>query len=218
MDISYLKKDLEAVLDSYPKLSFSWNKKHKYIFLSGDLDICDVNGDYWETFNVLIVTDWVKYPHSVPSLIEKSKKLPRNKDRHISEEGICCVEVTHILLKEAQNGISFFDFLTKWVYPFFANQLYYEEEKDYANGDWKHDFDGIFQFYQEELNLKDPNLILSFLEAIVNNLLPKRNALCLCGQKKSKRCHHNLAIDFLSMLPKEQLLEDINGFRTFPKT
>ena len=213
MNISYLKKDLDAVLDSYPKLSFNWSEEHKSISLSGDLDICDFNGDYWDTFNVFIVTDWEKYPYSAPILIERSEKIPRRRERHISEEGVCCVDVNHKLLREAQKGISLLGFLTKWVYPFFANQLYYEEEKDYANGDWKHDFDGILQFYREELNLYDSPLILTVLKAIVSNSLPKRNELCLCGKKKSKRCDHNSAIDFLSKLPKEQLMEDIHNFR-----
>lgn len=211
MNKKLLLKHLLEVEESFPKLHFKWSDDLKSAILHGDLDICDKKGAYWDTFNIMVVVG-SKYPFSVPVLIERSEKIPREDSRHISKEGVCCIDMDHKLLHEVRKGININEFLKNRVYPFFSNQLFFEENEEYANGEWDHQFDGIKQFYSTELNLKDPKLIIDVLTKILTNNLPARNDKCICGSTKHKLCHHMNSIEFLKQLPKRRLTKDLEGF------
>jgi len=88
------ERDFIEVANSFPKLEASWNAKLKMWLITGELDICDIKGVYWNTFNIVIAVPQ-NYPYCVPIVIEKSILIPRDIDWHISEEGICCLDVSH---------------------------------------------------------------------------------------------------------------------------
>lgn len=204
--------DIKKVTDRFPKLKSRWNGQHEVWILEGDLDICDTGGVYWETFNVIILLD-KKYPYSVPLVIEKSEKIPREEGRHISKSGVCCLDIEHRLLYMAQRGITILDFITEKVYPFFANQLYFEDKGCYAGDEYSHRFQGVQQFYSEELNIVNAEQAILFIEAIVTRKLPRRNQLCPCNSKlKFKKCHQT-SVEFLIQVGVDQLKKDLTEFR-----
>lgn len=206
-----LTLDLEEVKLYFPKLGF-FVKDKKY-YLKGDLDICDSSGVYWDTFKVGIAIP-EDYPYGVPLVLEISEKIPRESSRHISKDGLCCVDIDHELLYLARRGLKLVDFIRDKVYPFFANQLYFEEnDGKYANGEYKHNFHGVRQFYSERLSLTEPAICVQFLERLVANNLPKRNDPCLCSSgKKYKRCHEE-KMEFLKSVGMEKLKADLDQFR-----
>lgn len=204
-----LKHDLEEVKSLFPKLVYCTSKDLRA--LKGDIDICDSNGQYWDTFKI-VVTIPENYPYGVPILLELSEKIDREDDRHISKNGICCIEITHELLYQAKRGIRMIEFIRDQVYPYLANQLYFDVEGDYANGEYRHHFDGIVEFYNQKLRLSDPNVIVSIIELIIENKLPSRNNLCPCGKEKYKNCHEK-ELEFLKTVGKDQLQEDLKGFK-----
>lgn len=204
-----LKHDLEEVKRLFPKLVYCTSDKLRA--LKGAIDICDSNGQYWDTFKI-VVTIPEKYPYAVPVLVEISEKIDREDNRHISKGGICCVEITHELLYKARRGIKMVEFIREQAYPYLANQLYFDLEGNYANGEYGHYFDGVVQFYAEKLKLSDPNLIILILNQVIENKLPHRNDPCLCGKGKFKNCHKK-ELEFLKTVGKAQLQEDLKGFK-----
>jgi len=207
----HIKQDLEDLVKRFPKLRYSYDEKQMRASISGMLEICDAKGNYWKSFNILI-TVGPGYPYEVPKLKEKSDNIPRQLDRHITKEGDCCVDIPHKLKLKASRGIRLTDFVLYDVYPFFANQLYFDEEHIYANGEWTHNFQGIREFYQEELGIINDESAISILVAILDKRIPERNDLCICGKKKFKKCHLD-AVRFLSCLGETRLREDLSGFR-----
>tara|TARA_B100001245_G_C22885193_1_gene425858 strand:+ start:1249 stop:1896 length:648 start_codon:yes stop_codon:yes gene_type:complete len=212
LDVKLFKKQFSDVEDRFPKLRYIWSEEFLSMVIIGKLDICDRKGVFWDSYDILLITG-KNYPFSVPILIETSKKVPHDEERHISKEGICCMDMDHKLLKVASKGIHLCQFILDYVYPFFANQLYYDQECEYADGEWSHHFEGIVEFYHQELQLSDPVLIVKFLEQLLTNSLPPRNSPCLCGSKKYKDCKCKQSIDFLKGLPTHRLQEDLEGFR-----
>lgn len=204
-----LKKDLEKVLSTFPKLKFCKNKNLN--FLKGEIDIFDSNGIYWDSFTIAIVIP-KNYPNAVPGVIELSKNIERIDDRHISEYGECCLDITHELLYQARSGIKIIDFIKNSVYPYFANQLFFLSQGKYANGEYAHHFNGVKQFYKEKLGLDDIPLIIKILELIIINKVPSRNSICPCGEKKIKYCHDS-QIEFLKSVGKTQIKSDLMEFR-----
>ncbi|MBI3134078.1 MAG: hypothetical protein HYZ14_05320 [Bacteroidetes bacterium] len=204
-----LDNDIKRIKECFPKLKYLGTKQSR-VFV-GDIDICDTQGNYWNTFRIKVVVP-AFYPFAVPTLFELSRNIKRKKSRHISEDGKCCVDVDHELLHWASRGISVYEFIKLKVYPFLANQLYYDSEKHYANGEYLHEFDGVRQFYSQKLNLDQPAIIVSILEMILANNLPGRNDGCPCGQPKFKFCHEK-SVEFLKSVGAPKLISDLTEFK-----
>ena len=179
--------------------------------LIGELDICDDEGNYWDTFDIKIVIP-KKFPYAIPKVFELNGKILRDNDRHISEDGLCCLDIEHELLRLASKGISLCDFIVDKVYTFFANQLFFEKMGEYANGEYPHGFEGVRYFYSKKLNLTNPVIIIRFLKLILKNQIPGRNDCCPCQSgRKFKKCHLK-SFEYLKSIRRERLKEDLNGF------
>lgn len=211
-----LSQDIQNVGAAFPKLKYFQTEKIRA--MRGDIDICDTNGVYWGTFRVAItIPD--NYPFGVPNLIELSEEIPRDEDRHISENGICCVDMSHELLFLAKRKLLLFDFVKEKVYPYLSNQLYFKKEKKFAGDEYPHGFEGVVKFYDKRLRLTNHSIIISLLELLITNSAPQRNDPCPCGRTdengkalKTKFCHES-EINFLKTLGKEKLREDRENFK-----
>lgn len=210
------EKQFLELREVFPKLTSAVSEKDKSYTISGDLDIFDAKERYLDTFSILVIIN-NSFPKSVPQVIEVSHKIPRNDSRHISKDGVCCLEMDHVLLAEAKKGIELKKYFINRVYPYFANQVYYCRTGKYANGEWDHYFKGVIQYYSEVLCMNDYSLIIRFLEGIIGRCLPSRNDLCFCESTKYKKCYHSKSVDILSLVPLNRLIEDLKGFRNIAK-
>lgn len=209
---SKFEKDFKAVEEFFPKLTFSWNPKSKHWIITGDLDICDTEGNYWNTFNISIFVPQ-NYPHCVPIVKENSSIIERNIDWHISQEGFCCVDIEHNLIIMSRKGININSFIRDKVYTFFANQLYKISEKKYAGKEYPHHLDGIIQYYIEDLNLISEEITIRFLERILSKSFVGRNHKCPCGsEKKIKECHLT-SIEAIRSIGKTRIEKDLIDLR-----
>lgn len=212
--ISQFERDFIKVKESFPLLNYSWNNKSKSWLIKGDLDICDVKGVYWNTFNIAIVVP-EGYPFCVPIVIEISQILPRDKDWHISDEGICCIDIEHNLIVMSKKGIQMKDFIEKKLYPYFANQLYKLEKHKYAGEEYRHETEGIIQYYNENLKIQSLDSIIDFIEIIIKNNDLTRNRLCPCNSgKKIKKCHET-SIELIKTLGKVKILDDLKKLKIY---
>jgi len=214
MGKSLFEKDFDFIREYFPKLSFRWNTELKSWLIFGDLDICDAQGNYWETFDIVILFP-KSYPYCVPIVIEKSKIIPREIDWHISPEGICCIDFKHSLAIQAKRGINVKVFIENKVYSYFANQLYKMREGKYASGEYGHHFNGTVQFYVEDLGFSSELVMRDVLTVVARGESTGRNDGCPCGSgKKIKHCHLR-AIEALKSLGKDLLLKDLRLLEVF---
>lgn len=205
------EKDFALISSLYPKLRFSWNEKSKQWHVSGELDICDSTGLYWGTFDILIILE-SPYPVEVPLVFEISHIIPRIESWHISELGECCVDIPHNLKLVFQRGMRLPCFMKEKVYPYFANQLHRLTHHSYAGQEYGHRFEGVIQYYKDELNLDNPTLAMTFIKIILEKKIPGRNSTCLCnGGKKTKNCHLS-SIETLKDLGEDILRKDLLDF------
>lgn len=212
----FFESDFQAVLDLFPKLKTKWNTKNQCWCIKGEIDICDTEGEYWGSFDILIIVP-KSYPCCLPVVKEISKHIKREDEWHINEEGLCCLDIDHKMLFLAKRGINILDFMRNYVYPHFANQLYKIKTGKYAGDEYKHHFDGVRQFYSEDLNIHDSETAILILKAILKGAIPERNEKCLCEKAKFKKCHLP-AIEFLERIPQERLTLDLEEFRKQLKT
>ncbi len=213
MQKSNLDKDIVEVLDLFPKLKLFEEKKQKR--LVGEVDIFDSCNQYSGSYDIKVVIPR-GYPYGFPQLFETGNKFEHIPDRHVNDDESCCICPLQEVDLISQRGITIVDFFLKHAIPFLANQIYYDNEGDWANGDYEHGAEGIFQFYKELLKKEDIKellqLVLFFNENKIN-----RNDDCYCGsQEKLKRCHlqtYNTVKD----LSKKRLEEDIQALKWLSK-
>jgi hypothetical protein len=209
---SLFEKDFLAVEDRFPKLKYFRSNKFKGWIVTGELDICDIEGIYWDTFDIIMLVP-KGYPYCVPILFEKSKIIPRDVDWHISNEGACCYDIDHNLIALSKKGIYMPDFIAEKIYSYFANQLYKISEKKYAGQEYAHYLEGTIQYYEEEHKLLSEHTIVLFLERIISSIKIGRNDDCPCGSGlKVKRCHFN-SIKIIKSLGSAKIKNDIESIK-----
>lgn len=216
------KTKLERVIDKfceiYPSFIYYKNYNKKFCYIIGDLDVCDLEGNYFDTFRVKIYINKDEYPYSIPRVQEITQNIERIDDNHIDKDGFCCLDIEHILEKESRKGINLITFYRNKVYPFFANYIFKKETGKYANGEYAHFFDGVDQYYKEELGIDDYSIITNIIYAVASNTIPNRNEICLCGSGlKIKKCHLS-KIYALKSLSKSRLISDLVNFEKFTNT
>ncbi|MGM0377285.1 MAG: YecA family protein [Bacteroidota bacterium] len=208
--ISKFEHDFEEATHIFPKLKYRKDSEANMWVVAGELDICDSAGDFWGAFTIAIYVP-ISYPYCVPHVKEISTHIRRNENWHISDRGDCCVDIEHKLLIYEKRGFNISQFIKTKVYPYFANQIYKEENGEYAKGEYGHNFEGVQQFYREELNINSDTLAVNILQKVISNNLPGRNDPCICGIRKFKYCHFE-SVQFLQSLPIERLQADLDEF------
>ena len=184
-----LNCDIDSFLGKYYSFKDVHSPKPGYLALEGKISVLDKKGKLWGQFEILILINKVEYPYTIPIVIEKTQIIDRDWDFHISKEGVCCLDIPHKLLKSKKRGITFEEFYRNVIYPFFANYHYKESTGEYANGEYKHHFEGIAQFYQEEFDLENFEDIIALLETSIGGIKHQPNIECpLCGKPKYKKC------------------------------
>lgn len=207
-----LEKDIEKFCEVYPLFKYYKNYNKKFCYLIGNLDVCDLEDNYYDSFKIKIYINKDKYPYTIPKVQEITQNIKRTDYNHINEEGFCCLDMEHILEKESRKGIDLTTFYKIKIYPFFTNYIFKMKTGDYANGEYAHNFDGVVQYYKEELGIDDHKIITSILYAVVTNSIPSRNELCLCGSGlKIKKCHL-IKINTLKSLSNSRLISDLINF------
>lgn len=202
-----IKDDFKNANLKYPKLKLFWEEKS--FLCVGEVDIFDEDNVYWDSFTIKITTPIKSYPYFFPALFLENDRIPIEDDRHIDKNLSCCVEVEQKQILRAKKGITILQFLDEYVIPFFANQLYFEKENDWANGDYKHQIDGKIQYYRELTGVSNLTDILYILKNIHRIKSLKMYDACFCNSgKKLKYCHKN-ALKQLLQLPKKQVDLDI---------
>lgn len=201
MQRSKLDNDIEAVLEMFPKMKLGVENKVK--ILLGEVDIFDGANTYVDSFSIKVIVP-LRYPHEFPRLFETGNKFEHIADRHISNDGSCCVCSLQEENLVSQRGITIKSFFLIYVLPYLANQIYFDSQGKWANGDFDHGVLGIFQYYSELLKLEKITEVIEFL-SVFNVTKIYRNDDCFCGSgKKLKRCHQGTYYIFKDLSKKRR--------------
>ncbi|MFH6983372.1 SEC-C metal-binding domain-containing protein [Marinoscillum luteum] len=201
-----LELDVEAVVRTHPELE-PLMYKNIPVGLEGIIDIFDLDDVKRGSFQIQVDFS-ARYPNGFPSLRELSKLIPREIDRHIYDNGNCCVTVLQKQIIESKRGITIERYFKDYVVPFLANQIHFEEYGKWANEEYKHGYAGQVQFYQETTKSTDLSIILKAIKIIIDSTKFSRNEKCFCNSEiKYKKCHEQ-SISDLRVIGKEQLKSD----------
>ena len=200
--------EVTNIIEKFPNLSVIINEGN-WIVLEGILDITAQ-----DSFQVKIEYDTTN--GQFPKLFELGNKIPKKLTRHIyTQDNSCCITVPEMQAILLNQGLTLLDFIEKHAIPYFANQLYYEENGVYANGEYSHGSKGIIEFYQDILKTKDKILILKIIKHIFDGNLPSTKQNCLCKKGKKFRDCHQKAVLLLSNISKQKLFIDYKQIENY---
>ena len=200
----WIKRDINSFCKTF---NFTKQKmKNGFYILSGRIQIIDPkDGFLWDSFLVnyyislkfYISKDYKKdfertYPKYLPIVVLKDHKAIKNSNRHIGNDGVCCLAPDIESQEILGQSYSLEVFTKKLVIPFFAAQVYYDNNGKWPYGDYKHYEEGLIQYYQEKLNVSKTNIIKG-LEVLSGKRNIDRNDICFCGSGlKYKKCHSDI--------------------------
>jgi hypothetical protein len=195
----------------FPKLSPSKNSGGNVI-VRGEIDIVDSDGKFWESYQVEIhPVD--EFPNRYPHVYETGGKIPRIGDWHIYDDTQrCCIDVEPEEIIKCREGLSLVEFIQNAMLPYFFNQTFRRNEGYYPNGEYAHNINGIFQYYDQLLQtLGDPRKTVQQMIFIVKLKKPGRTSDCFCGSgEKFRRCHRH-AYELIEKLGKSVIMSHANS-------
>ncbi|MGB4758483.1 MAG: hypothetical protein WBP26_00320 [Candidatus Saccharimonadales bacterium] len=192
----------------YPELSASvvGNEIH----IKGKLDLGLGEDD---AYDIKIVLD-EHYPLSPPRTYETAGRIKQTLDRHYftGDDASCCLCIPHQLRKRFPVDEPISTYIDDLVIPYFKNQIHYEITGEYVS-EYSHGLAGIFEFYQDLFDSKNPYVILRLIKAVtdkqIKNYLP-----CPCGGKKRlRKCHMRMLKELKRYASPGQLAKDLENFQ-----
>ncbi|MBU0626074.1 SEC-C domain-containing protein [Patescibacteria group bacterium] len=206
---SFFTKEQEHLAINYPSLNFIVDEN--IIFIRGKLQIAKI-----AAFDIEIkLPD--DYPNSLPEVKELGGKIPIANDRHVNDDGTCCLTVPAKMYQELGKNYSIIDFIDKFVVPFFANQVYYEIHRIWANGDYSHGNRGMLECYKELLRLSSLKQVVECMK-ITLQTFPKTSKSCPCGSgKKLRDCHLAELINLRVSIPTNLLRQNYKTLMSYVK-
>lgn len=173
-------------------------------YIEGKLHLLDEEGKLIDFYKIKIeVKDG--YPNNLPLVYETAQRIPSNIDWHVFPDGHCCIVTPPEETLICKKGITLAEFITKYVLPYFYNQLF-RELNGYFLHERSHGNEGIKEFFFSKFETLDSQKISMLLLFIAKKKEPKRTTLCFCGSgKKYRKCHRTLFKE-LSILESRQLL------------
>lgn len=213
-NLNDIEKEFKTVNLNYPTLN-KLNEFDKAFCISGTLSIVDSNGWNWGDYQIEF---WIPktYPFDLPLLVETAGIIKRDRDWHISKEGICCVGTPARQFRDMADGISLIKWTKLFVIPYLANHAYKKDLKHYADGELAHDEEGILQDYASCFGFKEPIKIIQRLNHILGQQQLSLNSPCFCESgKKYKRCYLVNSKSHRLGIPIEVLKNDLKKLKTY---
>lgn len=182
-----LAHDRELVVQHYPQLSYEIEAQ-KLVRLRGPLVFVSDAGISVRVITRIDFPD--RYPELEPIAYDDEKRFPVDLDRHLLQDGQCCLWLPARSRWRRNDPDALLAFLDE-VAIFFDRQLVYDAtgRKHWPGGEYPHGRAGYVEFLKETLAV-DSSTLDAIAPALLNRTRPERNGPCPCGSgRKFKRCH-----------------------------
>lgn len=157
-------------------------------------------GEAIEAFSVEVELS-PESPMSLPVVREIDGRIPRLKDKHhVNDDGTLCVLLPDYFLYHQPEGITLADFLRRPLRDHLAGQAAVLRGKQWPEDEWAHGPEGVIQFYQDVLGIRDPEILLRLLLSEASRR-SKRQMKCQCGSGRKRRHCHGEALRALGRGP-----------------
>jgi hypothetical protein len=211
-NFSFAKQALE-LQDRYPEFD-QYVEKADSVDIIGAVKLIDPQkGFVWESYEVKIELR-AGFPTVLPKTYVLSKNVPWTYDRHIGNNGGCCIAPEAEEYCILGRDYSLVTYVEKLVIPFLASQKLFDLEGCWPHGDYSHFTSGLVSYYKQKLGLDSLEKVIFALSIAVGKSRLGRNDPCFCGSgQKLKKCHLP-PIEGMWLIPRfviQANLDEISG-------
>jgi hypothetical protein len=214
--VSYevILKQYEVALPRFTKLQLPILINGEWT-IDGSIDIIDLDGEYWDTFDVRITVP-KSYPARLFELEETGERIPKTQEWHNNVK--CCLSTPAVMYSEMAGDLTLINWLDKFAHPYLANSLYKIKTGHYANEEFEHGTPGIIQGYQKVFRTSDVLVLIEQLELLTGSKILERNSRCFCNSgKKYKKCFLLNENSHRFGIPVSLLKSDLQEIRNYLK-
>lgn len=132
----------------------------------------------------IIVPD--NFPYSLPKVVEKGGKIPKNVEFHINLDNTLCVASPLRASIDLSTSPDLSAYAEKYLVPFlYAASYKLRFGGDFVFGELEHGETGIIKDYMDLLGVKEPRKILPTLEmlSIKKRVANKKKCPCGCSRR-----------------------------------
>lgn len=147
----------------------------------------------FDKFDIRLVIPF-HFPHEQPRVWETGGRLPRDIDRHVYDDGECCITVWESWLIGSES-VTAADFLAGPLHNFFLAQHQVEKGQNWPFGEWRHGVQGRIDALAESLSLPSDDLIIARFLLSISKPNFNRHDTCPCGSGRSAHKCHRVVID-----------------------
>jgi hypothetical protein len=154
------------------------------------------------------------YPEADPVVREIGGAIPKNEDHHFQDDGVACLFLPEERWRYCRTDITITEFINGPVRGFFAWQAHLAlTGRRPPSGERRHRWDGVLDFYFEQIGTRDPRVIGVFLEYMAAKKL-RGTWRCYCGSGQQLRQCHFAKVQFLrKRIPRKRALEVLQLLR-----
>lgn len=131
-----------------------------------------------------------KFPRTIPTVTELSRKIPRDGKHHINPDGSLCMGSPLRLLQKIYEKPTLVGFAENCLVPYLYGVSYkVQTGNDFPFGELAHGNEGIFNDYMVLLGLKTKDQVRQalMLLGMKKHIANKNKCPCNCG-KRLKKC------------------------------
>lgn len=193
-------------IENYPNMYYGPIKAHgfsltgKLSFIGHYQGLPSIKDDY--ELEIVVPDD---FPYTLPIVVEKEGKIPRNGEFHLNPDDTLCVASP----LRASVGLAASPNLCTYAEKFLVPYLYAVSYKlrfggDFVFGELEHGTAGIIKDYMDLLGVEDPQKILPTLELLSIKKRVANKKICSCGcLKRLGTCEfHNKINDLRNTTPR----------------
>ncbi len=181
-----LARDEALVREHYPGLRHRFDAHAGRAWLEGTMTLRTASG-IPTRFRVRVEFP-NSYPNREPRIYETAGRFPRDPDRHMLPDGLCCLWLRPESKWDAKDPDSLLRFLDEAIL-FFERQLIHEiyPDEPWPGGERGHGLLGYAEYVAELL--EDEQLLSALTPVLTGVVSVGRNVRCPCGSgTKYKRC------------------------------
>ncbi|MGI8922771.1 MAG: hypothetical protein ACR2HJ_01815 [Fimbriimonadales bacterium] len=155
----------------------------------GGHPVIGLDGNEITRFSIKVVVTAV-FPDELPLIFETANRIPRVPDRHINEDGSCCIGVAAALRQRMGRSFRLSDYVLGPMSEYFLGQALVDYGRPWPAGEARHGELGVIDFWLSALNAKRPENVLNLLTYSSFMRKPRKNSRCPCGlRKRARACH-----------------------------
>lgn len=143
----------------------------------------------------------------LPQVREVGGRIPRIPDRHMNDDGSCCVCLPEDYFLRNPGPFDMITFLDGPVRGYFIAQALVERGDPWPHGEWDHGEAGRREWFKEFLDSLKPEVFRAYLETLSHDKI-KGHYPCPCGSERRLRdCHFWLVLWLQRIFPSKNARE-----------